>query len=62
MKYPRTYHLPYSLGATNDDKKLKDDWFDYLKDQEMYMHVVMAHQHVPLGHVTSGAMMACIGK
>jgi hypothetical protein len=24
-KYPRTYHLPYSLGTTNDDKKLKDD-------------------------------------
>lgn len=24
MKYPRTYHLPYSPGATKDDKKLKD--------------------------------------
>ena len=22
MKYPRTYHLPYSPGATKDDKKL----------------------------------------
>ena len=21
-KYPRTYHLPYSPGATKDDKKL----------------------------------------
>lgn len=24
-KYPRTYHLPYSKGATDDDKILKDD-------------------------------------
>ncbi len=23
-KYPRTYHLPYSKGATNDDKISKD--------------------------------------
>ena len=27
MKYPRTYHLPYSPGATKDDKKLQGDWF-----------------------------------
>ena len=27
MKYPRTYHLPYSPGATKDDKKLQDGWF-----------------------------------
>lgn len=24
-KYPRTYHLPYSLGMTSDDKVLSDD-------------------------------------
>jgi hypothetical protein len=24
IKYPRTYHLPWSLGASNDDKILKD--------------------------------------
>lgn len=24
-KYPRTYHLPYSLGASDDDKILPDD-------------------------------------
>ena len=35
MKYPRTYHLPYSPGATKDDKKLKDGWFDYFKNQEI---------------------------
>jgi hypothetical protein len=23
-KYPRTYHLPWSLGCTNDDKIIKD--------------------------------------
>ena len=26
-KYPRTYHLPWSPGATSDDKKLSPDWF-----------------------------------
>lgn len=25
IKYPRTFHLPYSPGTTNDDKKLADD-------------------------------------
>lgn len=24
IKYPRTYHLPFSLGITSDDKMLKD--------------------------------------
>lgn len=24
VKYPRTYHLPFSLGSTSDDKVLKD--------------------------------------
>lgn len=35
MKCPRTYHLPYSPRATKDDKKLKDGWFDYFKNQEI---------------------------
>ncbi len=26
FKYPRTYHLPFSLGATSDDKMLKDTY------------------------------------
>lgn len=34
-KYPRTYHLPYSPGATKDDKKLKGNWFDYYKDKDI---------------------------
>lgn len=25
VKYPRTFHLPYSLTVTEDDKRLKDD-------------------------------------
>ena len=35
MKCPRTYHLPYSPRATKDDKKLKDNWLDYFKNQEI---------------------------
>ncbi len=35
MKYPRTYHLPYSPGATKDDKKLQVGWFDNFKGQEI---------------------------
>ena len=26
-KYPRTYHIPWSPGATSDDKKQPNDWF-----------------------------------
>ena len=35
MKYPRTYHLPYSPGATKDDKKLQGDWFKNYIGQEI---------------------------
>lgn len=31
MKYPRTYHLPFSPGATKDDKRLSGDWFSHYK-------------------------------
>ena len=34
-KYPRTYHLPWSPGSTNDDKKLKPGWFEYYKGKEI---------------------------
>lgn len=30
-KYPRTYHLPFSPGASSDDKRLMGDWFKYYK-------------------------------
>lgn len=26
-KYPRTYHIPWSPGATSDDKRQPNDWF-----------------------------------
>ena len=29
MKYPRTYHVPFSPGATGDDKRLSEE--DFLK-------------------------------
>lgn len=35
MKYPRTYHLPWSPGATSDDKILKSGWFDNYKGKEV---------------------------
>lgn len=34
-KYPRTYHLPWSPGATKDDKRLKPGWFKYFAGQEV---------------------------
>lgn len=35
MKYPRTYHLPFSPGATKDDKRLSGDWFSSYKGKEV---------------------------
>ncbi|OUM70524.1 hypothetical protein PIROE2DRAFT_1403 [Piromyces sp. E2] len=36
MKYPRTYHLPFSPGSTNDDKKLKKNkWFENYRGKEV---------------------------
>lgn len=35
MKYPRTYHLPYSPGATKDDKRLQGNWFDFYNGKEI---------------------------
>ena len=35
MKYPRTHHLPYSPGATKDDKKLHDGWFSNYIGEEI---------------------------
>ena len=34
-KYPRTYHLPYSPGSTNDDKKLQGNWFSWFMGEEI---------------------------
>ena len=38
MKYPRTYHLPYSPGATKDDKKLQDGWFSNYVGEEIVIN------------------------
>ena len=38
-KYPRTYHLPYSLGMTSDDKILPDDSIFF--DKEVIVTVKM---------------------
>jgi hypothetical protein len=35
MKYPRTYHLPFSPGATKDDKRLSGDWFSHYKGKDV---------------------------
>jgi len=35
MKYPRTYHLPFSPGSTNDDKKYKKNWFELYRGKEV---------------------------
>lgn len=32
IKYPRTYHLPYSLTVTDDDKRLSSD--DHFKSMD----------------------------
>ncbi|MDE6285190.1 MAG: RNA ligase family protein [Bacilli bacterium] len=36
-KYPRTYHLPFSEGLTNDDRKVDDDWWEYLKGKTLVL-------------------------
>lgn len=35
MKYPRTYHLPFSPGTTSDDRILDDGWFENYKNREI---------------------------
>jgi len=32
-KYPKTYHLPFSKGLTNDDRMVDNDWEKYLINQ-----------------------------
>lgn len=38
-KYPRTYHLPFSLGLQSDDKKIET--LDFFKDQEVVVSLKM---------------------
>ncbi len=36
-KYPRTYHLPFSEGLQNDDRKVSDDWWEHLKGKTLLL-------------------------
>ena len=36
-KYPRTFHVPFSEGLQNDDRRVDDDWFSYLKGKELIL-------------------------
>lgn len=36
-KYPRTYHLPFSKGLQNDDRKVEEDWWEHLKGKELIL-------------------------
>lgn len=47
-KYPRTYHLPFSLGATNDDKIVDSDWFDYLVGKDLVLTEKLDGQNTAL--------------
>jgi len=53
VKYPRTYHLPWSLGATNDDKVLKS--IDHLHNQEVVVSVKMDGENTTLYRETMHA-------
>ena len=48
MKYPRTYHLPYSPGATKDDKKLQDGWFSSYIGQEIVITAKLDGENIPI--------------
>lgn len=39
VKYPRTYHLPWSPGGTSDDRKLSDDDANALLDDRLVVTV-----------------------
>lgn len=50
MKYPRTYHLPWSPGTTSDDRKLSSDWFKYYKDKEVIITEKMDGEGIHFTH------------
>lgn len=49
-KYPRTYHLPWSPGATKDDKKLKDNWFKYYMGKEIVITEKLDGENTCMNH------------
>lgn len=36
-KYPRTYHMPFSEGATNDDRICESEWWEHLKGKRLIL-------------------------
>ena len=50
MKYPRTYHLPWSPGATSDDKRLQDGWFDFYKGKEVVFTEKLDGENTAMTH------------
>ena len=50
MKYPRTYHLPWSPGTTSDDRKLSGDWFKYYKGKEIIITEKMDGEGIHFTH------------
>lgn len=36
-KYPRTYHLPFSEGLQNDDRKVEEGWWEHLKGKTLLL-------------------------
>ena len=46
IKYPRTFHLPWSEGATNDDKVLKN--VDYFLNKEVMVSVKLDGENASL--------------
>ena len=50
MKYPRTYHLPFSPGATSDDKRLQDGWFDFYRGKEVVFTEKLDGENTAITH------------
>ena len=50
MKYPRTYHLPYSPGTTSDDKKLSDDWFSIYQGKDIVITEKLDGENLAINH------------
>ncbi len=46
VKYPRTFHVPYSPGTTKDDRVLKD--MDYFKDKEVVVSAKLDGENTSL--------------
>lgn len=45
-KYPRTYHLPFSEGLQNDDRKDDKRWYSWKEVEELSS--ILGIEHVPV--------------